>query len=573
LIPDLAQLRNVLIRHRLWRPLRLVRQAYKARHGGLPRWSALVRDQQKWRDVLARSRGGPRVLIATSVGANHAAATIESLLGVALTLRGASVEVLLCDRALPACMLCQIDWYPDRGRFLHHGPGKDLCRICYAPARRMLEQLGIPLRRYGEFLSQPDIHEAEAFAAGVPLGEISMLERDGVAVGEHAYSGALRFFARGSLGAEPGGDIVLRRYLAASLLTLSVTDRLLQEGRYDVVVLHHGIYVPQGIIAEAARRKGVRVVTWNPAYRKGCFIFTHGETYHHALMKEPTTAWEDMRWSNDIERQLLEYLESRRVGSEDWISFQHKSVEQTAGLEQRTGIDFSRPTIGLLTNVVWDAQLHYPTNAFGSMLDWLFKTVAWFASRPDLQLVIRVHPAEIRGALPSRQKVADAIAEAFPELPANVYLVPPESPVSTYSLMEKCNAAIIYGTKTGVELTASGIPVIVAGEAWIRNKGLTYDASSEEEYFGILEALPFADRLSGTLIERARKYAFHFFFRRMIPLGPLNAVAGWPPFEVAVGDIDDLAPGRHRGLDVVCNGVLHGTPFVYEAEAEPAIVG
>ncbi len=48
--------------------------------------------------------------------------------------------------------------------------------------------------------------------------------------------------------------------------------------------------------------------------------------------------------------------------------------------------------------------------------------------------------------------------------------------MSTYALMSLCNSAIIYGTKMGVELTSVGLPVIVAGEAWIRNKGLTHDA-------------------------------------------------------------------------------------------------
>ena len=59
--------------------------------------------------------------------------------------------------------------------------------------------------------------------------------------------------------------------------------------------------------------------------------------------------------------------------------------------------------IGLLTNVSWDAQLHYPANAFPNMLEWLVRTCEYFATRPDLQLLIRVHPAEISGFPPSRQ--------------------------------------------------------------------------------------------------------------------------------------------------------------------------
>jgi len=89
---------------------------------------------------------------------------------------------------------------------------------------------------------------------------------------------------------------------------------------------------------------------------------------------------------------------------------------------------------------------------------------------------------------------------------------PPESRISTYVTMLQCNAVILYGTKTGVELTSVGMPVIVGGEAWIRNKGITFDASSPAEYFELLDRLPFPTRMDETTIRRARMYAYHFFF-------------------------------------------------------------
>jgi hypothetical protein len=63
-----------------------------------------------------------------------------------------------------------------------------------------------------------------------------------------------------------------------------------------------------------------------------------------------------------------------------------------------------------------------------------------------------------------------------------------------------------------------GIPVIVAGEAWIRNTGVTIDVGSQEEYFRALDRLPLPGRLPPETVRRARQYAFHFFFRRMIPI-------------------------------------------------------
>jgi hypothetical protein len=147
----------------------------------------------------------------------------------------------------------------------------------------------------------------------------------------------------------------------------------------------------------------------------------------------------------------------------------------------------------------------------------------------------------------------------------NIFIIRPESIVSTYKLMEQCNAVIVYGTKTGVELTSRGIPVIVAGEAWIRNKGLTMDAKSQEEYFQILDKLPLHNRMDDEQIENARKYAYHFFFRRMIPVSSIEPTGRVPKYRVRISSLRDLLPGRDRGLDVICQGVLEGTDFVYPA--------
>lgn len=180
--------------------------------------------------------------------------------------------------------------------------------------------------------------------------------------------------------------------------------------------------------------------------------------------------------------------------------------------------------------------------------------------------MIRVHPAEIRGILPSRQPIVDEIKKAFPRLPKNIFIIPPESQISTYAVMSQCNAVIIYGTKTGVELASMSIPIIVAGEAWIRNKGISLDASSAEHYFRLLDQLPFKAPLDKATVQRARKYAYHFFFRRMIPLEFMEPTSGWPPFKIQLSGLQDLLPGRSGGLDIICEGILKGTDFIYPAE-------
>ena len=563
-------LRNIKHRYRRWhwyRYLHLRHKQWRSSHGGLPDWKMLLKSSSSiWQDTLFCSMNSPeRILIAGGTGGNLLTMTMESLLGVALTQRNAKVDFLLCDGILPACVMCEINWYADVADFARRGP-VDRCRSCHAPAARMLDEAGLSHFGLGGQLTDIEREEARQLAISIDRSDIGDFTIKGITIGENALAGTLRFIARGELDESAETEAVLRRYFEAALLTYYATKRLLINGRYKVVVLNHGIYVPQGVIAETARQLGVRVVTWLAAYRRGCFIFNHDETYHHGLLSEPVSSWESMTWGPSQRMQIESYLRSRWQGNQDWVRFHHDPEFDVAAIHQETGIDLSIPTVGLLTNVVWDAQLHYQANAFPSMLDWLRKTITYFEQRPDLQLLIRVHPAEFSGTVPSRQPVVEEINRAFPRLPSNVYVISPESRLSTYVAMSHCNSVIIYGTKTGVELTATGIPVIVAGEAWIRGKGTTLDASSEEDYFELLNTLPLSTRLNDSVQERALKYAYHFFFRRMIPIECIEEREGWPPFGISIRNLSDLSLGSSRGLDVVCQGILEGIPFIYPAE-------
>ena len=547
----------------LWRASRLVRRWYHARFEAYPEWRRALGDEADlWQSARTAAQGGPRVLMATSIGAYAHAITLESALAAALTFRGADVHALLCDGALTACAECDVSLYPHIAKFVARGPRQDLCRNCVWPAERVYAQLGLKVHRYSDWLTAEDRAEADRLARALPAGRIKDFTLDGLAIGEHAYAGALRFFATGSLDDEPAAESVLRRYLESAVLTACASRRLMRAVGFVSAVFTHGIYVPWGIVGEVARHEGVHVATWNVAYRKRRFIFSHDDTYHHTLMTEPREHWQDLDLSPTQERDLLQYLSSRRDGLFDWIVFHRPRRQDPEDIARRVGLDASKPVVGLLTNVSWDAQLHYPANAFPNMLEWLVQTCEYFATRLDLQLLIRVHPAEISGFPPSRQPILRELRTRLPRLSANIIVVPPESDMSTYALMSQCNAAIIYGTKMGVELTSVGVPVIVAGEAWIRNKGLTHDASTPAEYFRILETLPFWERLSPAHVARARRYAYHFFFNRMIPLPFIDPKAGYPIYRLKLDTLQQLLPGASHGLDTICDGILERRPFV-----------
>jgi hypothetical protein len=525
-------------------------------------WKRLCHSRVRLNPATRVSERNRKVLMATCAGGLLTALDMESLLSVALTLRGAEVHALLCDRFLPACIMCQAEIVASMKRFAARGPSRLFCKRCFESGADAYRTAGLRIHLFSEYITPQEAQEVDHMVDHVPGEAIKDYTYQDLAVGEHALAGALRFFARGSIDEEKYALPVLKRYFKASLLTAIALQKVQHEQEFDAAVFHHGIYVPQGVIGEVCRKEAVRVVNWNVGYRQGTFIYSHNDTYHHTMMVEPVSNWEAVAWSAELERSVMTYIQNRSKGTRDW----HVFLNEPSGDISALGIDPSKPAIGLLTNVCWDAQLHYPANIFENMLQWIFETIEYFTKRPDLQLIIRVHPAEVTAELPSRQLVVGEIQNKIGSLPPNIFVVAPESRLNTYTLMEACNAVIIYGTKTGVELTSLGIPVIVAGEAWIRNKGITIDPESKADYFAVLDRLPLSTRLSEALVQRARQYAYHFFFRRMIPVEVIQPSKNAYSFSIRLSALEDLAPGRNAGLDVICNGILSGQEFIYEYE-------
>jgi hypothetical protein len=502
-----------------------------------------------------------RVLIATG-GAGYAAAKrVESLLAASLLAEGVEVDVLLCDGALPACFQTTLDFDSNEAKFASHGTSKLNCMTCFKPGRKTFSDVGARVLTIGELLPREELSRLEVISRVTAFSQIRSYSKEGVGLGEHAYAGALRFYARSSLN-DKHSEKVLRRYFLAALIAHAASRALFEDNHYDRVVLHHGIYVPQGIIADTAKFFDIPTVTWHVAYRKRCFIFSHGGTYHHTLMSEPNSRWENLELSDDRRSTIESYLSSRWSGSNDQVSF-----SKGFSGSKKIPYDFlesGRPTVLLLTNVLWDAQLHYPANAFRTMIDWVFFTIDHFSKRYDLQLVIRVHPAEVSGTLPSRQKVADEIARRYPNLPENIVIIGPEVPANTYELAKQSDCALIYGTKAGVELTSMGIPTIVAGEAWIKGKGVTVDVKSPEHYEEELFRLPYRRRLPTDTRERALKYAYHFFFRRMIFFSSLTTTKDHRVVDYSFSDWSELLKTADRGLEVVIRGILSGSEFEFD---------
>ena len=271
-----------------------------------------------------------------------------------------------------------------------------------------------------------------------------------------------------------------------------------------------------------------------------------------------------MSLSDKDNRILDDYLNSRRWGSQDFISYYPNPLEDRDKIIRELALDTSKKIIGLFTNLSWDGQVVFHDTAFNNMFEWITETIEYFIKKPHLQLIIRIHPAEVKGAVETRQKLLPEIRAKFPQLPEHIKIISSNSNISTYTLSDLVDSAIVYTTKVGLEFSVKGIPVIVAGEAFYRNKGFTNDANSKSEYFSLLNEIPEFERNSSQLIKRARKYAYYYFFRRFIPFEFTNHRTWNNILGLRIDSLEKLLPGRDKNLDLICSGILEGTPFIID---------
>jgi hypothetical protein len=286
-----------------------------------------------------------------------------------------------------------------------------------------------------------------------------------------------------------------------------------QKNRPDVVIIPNGMIQEYGAVYETARFLDIPTVTYEFCDLDQHVLLDRNRLVIFHLTDELWAGIQD-RVLNDEERAWLESFLAERQGLMKGTQFAHvfQKTTRTGGEKVRSLLGLNeRPVILLPTNVLGDSATLRRTLFSRSMADWIERTVQFFADRPDVQLVIRIHPAETWTIGPS---VAEIIHKVLPQLPFHIRLIDATEKINTYDLMEITDLALVYTTTAGLEMATRGIPVLVSGFAQYRKKGFTLDADSWEEYFTVLnralENLP-ACRLTPAQIAQAWNYAYFYF--------------------------------------------------------------
>ncbi len=304
-----------------------------------------------------------------------------------------------------------------------------------------------------------------------------------------------------------------------------------QKNRPDVVIVPNGMIQEFGAVYETARFLGIPVVTYEFGEQDQRIWLGQNRWVIHHIMDELWAARKH-RILNDEQRNWLETFLTGRQELTTGTQFAHlwQKADRTGGAKIRAdlGLD-DRPIVLLPTNVLGDSATLGLTVFTRSMTEWLERLLPFLAARPQVQVVIRIHPGETLTVGPS---VMEIVRKVLPEMPSHIHLIGPTEKVNTYDLMEIADLALVYTTTAGLEMALRGIPVLVSGRAHYRATGFTLEANTMEEYFAVLDgaiqSLP--ARLTPEQVTLAWNYAYAFFAEYPQPF-PWHLEKIWPSLE------------------------------------------
>ena len=289
----------------------------------------------------------------------------------------------------------------------------------------------------------------------------------------------------------------------------------LRDNKPDVAIIPNGTILELGVAYKVCRSLKIPTSTYEFNDQRGSMWLAQNDEIMH---QNTDYLWEKYQKDElkDSDLHQLHSLMSSRKNAALYGSYMRKwqkvPSQGESVVREKMGLD-GRPVVILATNVMGDS-LTLGRNIFTkSMSEWIIRTIQFFMEKPDVQLIIRIHPGE---ALVKHGSIHDMIKKTLPQLPGNIHLIDPQADVNTYDLMDVADLGMVFTTTVGLEMAMRGIPVIVTGSTHYRKRGFTLDPDSWVDYFKTLNKTlenVQAARLTQSQVDLAWKYTYLFFFK------------------------------------------------------------
>lgn len=402
--------------------------------------------------------------------------------------KGINVVMAYCDRALPSCMAN-----------IHGNLG--ICKVCRHQHKQLINAhlAGItvlPLR--------PQI------ATGVPIvfeyDDISDLKKL-VYRDVHVGLSIISYYV--TITRKPSGKVsdTQRTYFDTLLSQLcrfvDEVNILLDQQAPDVVSIYNGRMFENRLFYEIALLKGIKFesveITGGWFKPMGRILYEGGLPLDICLMtKMVNQVWEHSRRSEEEKRKIgASFYENRRNGrlTNDvvYIGAQKRNLLPEDYDPNKKNIVFFNSSEDELFSLGgdWDED-----NLFVSQLDAIKFLLA--NTPANVHIYLRIHPN-------LKHVNAAYHTDLYTVKSDKLTVIPPDSPISSYALMDIADQVVVMGSTMGAESCFWGKPVINLRKSEYFYLGAGYCPKTREELINLLNSDLLAKEKDGVL-----RYGFYY---------------------------------------------------------------
>lgn len=370
---------------------------------------------------------------------------------------------------------------------------RKICQLCGEQKKLLKREFGFAGYDLRELLEPADQIQATERLATLPFDECLGLTIEGVPVGKLALYETILNRKKTSVEFDAGDQSEYREWLQGAVMTAIAGKRMFEREQPECIAVYNSFYSVNHVICSLANAYGVPHyflhAGGNLSRRLQTLMVGRNEAYGYA--RQIVERWPQFRTrpcAPSMLRQITDHF-LVLLGGRSVFSYSPGTSREPFDVRKRFGIRMNQK-IMVATMSSNDERIAAraigvldgdPETLFPSQVDWIKWLIRFAEGRPDLFLLIRVHPRDFpnkREAVKSEQ--AQNLETVLCELPPNVRVNWPSDEVSLYDLANETSVFLNAWSNVGKEMSLLGLPVVIYAPA------LVY-YPSELNYVGVTE--------------------------------------------------------------------------------------
>ena len=363
-----------------------------------------------------------------------------------------------------------------------------MCSYCQKRSlRKFLPRKGVEQHWMREFVSQCDIASLPKFEYNDSY-ELRNLTYKGIEIGY----GVMSTYISLTRNLYPQINAESRKYFDAliqeQLITLNVIEKLQSQYHFDKYIFQNGRGAQFKAILNFCERNEIEFLCTEYILRDGQFFLndfknTIPHDIHAVCTRMKKNYCTDLaKDENACQKVAISFFENRRnakpAGDKIYTKDQEKGLmpqNWNESVENIVIFNSSEDEYAAISKEFDREAL------FRSQIDGIKAIVEHYQSDETKHFTLRVHP-NLKNV---RYKYHLSLYDFnYP----NLTVIPGDSPISTYSLMDAADKIIVFGSTTGIEAAYWGKPVICLAAAFYKDLNVVYKPESIEDLWRLIES-------------------------------------------------------------------------------------